>query len=275
MTKKIAFILTLFLIATLGVSLQTQASSSSNYVIFRANISPMYIMNTTAPIRVIAIPFVNNKPLYATIQIHINVTGINVNYSYSNIVNVHTGAPQTIYLPSMKGGHYGIIIYAEYSGVKSHIINQDFAVVPAPLPYSLYFDNDGSEIHFTSKVLNATGKIDPNVTFRLEIYLWDGSGQSLVSVYQNVTNLTLEVPPNWKTGILIVDVVDQYGWRNGMSINLQDFQFQGYPVEYDYQQTHRYPAAGRTVQWWIEVILIVIISLYIGKRVFGDGGTEE
>ena len=273
MSPKIALIFAIFLACTLGFSTQIQASS--NYVIFRANISPMYIQNSTAPIQVLAIPFENNKPVYANVEIHINIQGLNVNYSYENIIPITTGRSENIYLPAMQQGHYFIVVYAEYRGIKSQIIREDFGVVPAPLPYELYFSNDGSEIHFKSKVLNETGQIDPNTTFRLEIWLWDGSEQSLVNVYQNITNLTMEVPPNWRTGILIVDVIDQYGWRNGMSINLQKFQFQGYPVQYDYQQTHRYPAAGRTWQWYLGVIIIVLILLYAGKRVLGDGGYAE
>ena len=275
MTLRATLTLLLFLACTLGFSSQIQASNASNYVIFRANISPMYIMNASAPIQVLAIPFENNKPVYADVEIHINIQGLNVNYSYENIIPITTGRSENIYLPAMQQGHYFIVVYAEYRGIKSQIIREDFAVVPAPVPYELYFSNDGSEIHFTSKVTNSTGQIDPNVTFRLEIWLWDGSQQSLVSVYQNVTNLTLEVPPNWRTGILIVDVIDRYGWRNGMNINLQAFQFQGYPVQYDYQQSHRYPAAGRTWQWYVVVIILVLVLLYIGKRVLGDGGYAE
>lgn len=276
MSHKIAFILLIFFALTLGFSPQISASSGSgNFVIFRANISPMYIMNVSAPIQVMAIPFVANKPVYATVQIHVVITGINVKYNYSQIIPLNTGVQQTIYLPAMQQGHYGIVTWAEYRGVKSKVISEDFGVVPAPLPYECYFDNDGSKIHFKSKVTNATGQIDPNFKFRLEIYLWDGDQQSLVSVYTNVTNLTINVPPNWRTGILIVDVVDQYGWRNGMSINLQEFQFSGYPVEYDYQQTHRYPAAGRTWTWYLGVLIVALILAAIGKRVLGNGGNGE
>ncbi len=275
MTRKFALFLTLFFAVTLGFSPQTQASNGSNFVVFRANISPMYIMNVSAPIQVLAIPFQSNKPVYATLQIHVKIQGINVNYSYDQIFPIRTGVQQTIYLPAMQQGHYAIVTWAEYKGIKSKIISEDFGVVPAPLPYECYFSNDGSKIHFKSKVLNSTGQIDPNTTFRLEIYLWDGSQQSLVSVYNNVTNLTINVSPNWRTGILIVDVVDQYGWRNGMSINLQAFQFQGYPVEYDYQQAHRYPAAGRSWTWYLGVVIIALILAVIGKRVLGNGGSGE
>ena len=272
--RKIALILLVFLACTLGFSAQTHASVGSDYVVFRANISPMYIVNATAPVRVIAIPFENNKPVYADLSIHIAIHGLNVNYTFTNTVTVQTGRTENIYLPPMREGHYDIQIYAEYRSIKSRVVDQDFGVVPAPRPYELYFTNDGSEIHFSSLVTNETGELDPNVTFRLEIYRWDGSQQSLVSVYQNITNITISVPQNWRSGILIVDVIDEYGWRNGMSINLQEFQFQGYPVEYDYEQAHRYPAAGRSWWWYFGVIFIVLFLAWIGKRVI-EGGSDN
>ena len=275
MKPKIAFIVLLFFIVSLGFSSQIDASGSSDYVIFRANISPMYIMNSTAPIQVLAIPFKNNKPVYATVQIHINIQGINVNYTYNQVIPVEAGMKKTIYLPAMNGGHYDIILYAQYMGIKSRVVDQDFGVVPAPLPYELTFNNDGSQIIFKSKVLNATGQIDPTTTFRLEIYLWDGNTQNLVNIYQNITKITINVPRSWRHGILIVDVIDKYGWHNGMGINLQEFQLQGFPVEYDYEQSRRYPAAGHNWLWYFGVAFIALVLLYIGKRVMEGGRNAE
>ncbi len=265
MSHKIGLIVLLFFMFTLGFSSQIHASvGSGNFVVFRANISPMYIQNTSAPIQVMAIPFQSNKPIYATLQIHVLIKGMNVNYNYSQTINVQTGIQQTIYLPAMKQGHYFISTWATWKGIKSQVISEDFGVAPPPEPYEVGFTNDGSQIYFKSKVLNSTGDIDPNVQFRLEIFLWDGNQESLVSVYNNVTNLTINVPPNWKTGILIVDVVDRYGWINGMSINLQNFQFQGYPVQYDYHQRERYPLAGYSWGWYLTAALGSAFALVIG-----------
>lgn len=272
MRHNIALILSLFLLITLGVLVQffpsVQAESSKNdYVIFRANSGAMYMMNATAPVAVLAIPFHDNRPIYATVNIHVSIKGLNVNYTFNSTYQVRSGIPKTIYLPAMNEGHYRIIMYAEYKGIVSNVVDQDFAVVPAPLPYEITFTNDGSQIIFKSNVLNATGKIDPKKPFHIEIYLWDGNQQSLVATYSNVTNLTINVPDSWKTGILIVDVVDIYGWVNGMSIDLAHMQFQGYPLEYDYYQTRRFPLAGYSITWYIVILLIAAIMLYIGKRV--------
>jgi len=265
MRHKIGLILLLFFAFTLGFSGQIHASvGSGDFVVYRANISPMYIQNTSAPIQVMAIPFQNNKPVYATLAIHVQIKGMNVKYNYTQIINIQTGVTQTIYLPAMKQGHYFITTWATWKGIKSQVISEDFGVSPPPEPYIVGFTNDGSQIYFKSKVLNSTGQIDPNVTFRLEIYLWDGNQQSLVSVYNNVTNLTINVPPNWRTGILIVDVVDRYGWVNGMSINLENFQFSGYPVQYDYHQRQRYPLAGYDWGWYLTAVIGTIFAIVLG-----------
>ncbi|AGB04083.1 hypothetical protein AciM339_0218 [Aciduliprofundum sp. MAR08-339] len=274
MSKRTTLILLIFLAVTLGFSPQIHASSGS-YVVFRANVSPMYIMNVSAPIHVIAIPFHDNKPIYGNLQLYIMINGINVNYTYKTTIQIPPGRQNTIYLPAMAEGHYNITLYTDYNGIKSMIIKEDFAVVPAPLPYELTFSNDGSKIIFKSKVLNQTGQIDPNTTFRLEIYVWDGIQENLVDVFTNVTNLTINVPASWKTGILIVDVVDQYGWRNGMSVDLAHFQFQGYPAEYDYEQIHRYPLAGRSWPWYVGVLIFILVMLTVAKRWLGDGGSGE
>lgn len=261
MKKIIALTYIFFLLFTLGVATQSHASvmssSSGSYVIFRANIPPMFIKNSSSPIQLLAIPFHDNKPVYASVIIHIEITGLNVNYHQNKTTSVFSGRPEMVYLNPMDEGHYDMKLWATWNGMKSKVVDQDFGVSPAPEPYELYFNQDGSEIHFKSRVLNSTGQIDPNVTFHLEIWLWNGVQQTLVESYGNVTNLTISVPQSWKSGILIVDVVDRYGWRNGMSINLANFQFEGVPVQYDYHYAQREPFASR--QLWYAVVAIAVI----------------
>ncbi len=271
MSPKIALIFSIFLSISLGFTGQIHASVGSDtgdYVIFRVNIPPMFIMNTSSPIQVLAIPFHDNKPVYASVDVHIEISGLNVEYNRSMTISVYSGRAQIIYLDPMQEGHYGIKLWAVWHGIQSRDVDQDFGVSPAPEPYELYFDQDGSHIHFKSKVLNSTGYIDPNVTFRIEIYLWDGSKQSLVSSY-DVTNLTIKVPASWKMGILVVDVVDRYGWRNGMSIDLAHFQFEGIPVQYDYHYTQREPFASRQI-WYVVIVIFVILGIaYFFRRWYG------
>lgn len=249
--------------------------ASGEYVIFRAWVSPMYIRNVSAPIKVMAIPFSNNKPLSDMVKISYMIEGLNVNYSYNGTINIHSGRTAIIYLPEMDLGHYFISMYAEYRGVKSRKVEQDFAVSPAPDPYDLYFTPDGSEIHFESLVLNETGEIDPKVTFRLEIYQYEhGIGESLVTTYDGVTNITIKVQESWKTGILIVEVVDRWGWRNGMSIDLAHFRFVGVPVQYDYQYYNREPFASRQPLMIGITIVVILFIIWLMNRVRWkiDGG---
>ena len=194
-----------------------------------------------------------------------------MNYHTNRTISVYAGRQRTVYLDPMQEGHYDIKLYAEWHGLRSKIVDQDFGVSPAPEPYELYFDDDGSHIHFKSKVLNSTGQIDPDVPFRLEIYLWDGSKQTLVASYNNVTILDITVPQSWKGGILIVDVIDKYGWRNGMSINLNNFQFEGYPVEYDYQYMHREPFASRQIWYEAVALIIILVIAYYARRWYSGG----
>ena len=246
--------------------ISTPTKANGDYVIFRADIPPMFIKNASSPVKVLAIPFEDNKPVYASVTIHIIVSGLNIHYTLNKSVSIYTGRGKIIYLNPMQEGHYNIKLWATWDGVQSITVNQDFAVSPAPEPYELYFDQDGSHIHFKSKVLNSTGQIDPNVTFHIEIWLWDGSQESLVQTYNNVTNLTITVPPSWKSGILIVDVVDRFGWRNGMTINLANFQFDGVPVQYDYHYAQREPFASRHL-WYAGAALftILVIAFYIRR----------
>ncbi|NPA74781.1 MAG: hypothetical protein GXO25_01705 [Euryarchaeota archaeon] len=240
-------------------------------MIFRANIPPMFILNSSAPIQVLAIPFESNKPISATVTIHIQIQGINVRYNFTDAVNILSGQGKEIYLPAInRTGHYNMILYADYHGLLSRKVNQDFAVCPAPRPYQLYFDPDGSHIHFKSLVLNATGHIDPNVTFTIQIYCWNGQQQSLVATYRHITNITIPVPESWKTGILIVNVIDEYGWVNGMTINLAAFQFQGAPVQYDYHYAQREPFASRQL-WYLVAAVVVILGIAYGIRRWYDG----
>ncbi len=262
MKKIIALTYIFFLLFTVGVATQIHALGSSNYVIFRANIAPLYIENESVVIQVLSIPFENNKPVGESSTVHIILTGINVQYNYSQEFSVHSGRSKTLYLPALKEGHYNIQLWAEWRGERSYKVQQDIGVTKAPIPYSLAFSDDGSYIKFTSLKLNKTGVPDPNFPFRLEIYQFThGAGESLVTTYTNITNITIHVPDNWKTGILYVEVVDVYGWRNSATINLAEMQFQGVPVSYDYHYMQREPFASRYTYIVIFVLVGLIISI--------------
>ncbi len=262
MTRKVVLIYTIFLLCTLGISTQTTASIASNYVIFRANISPLYIENESVIIQVVAIPFSNNKPIGESCTVHVSMRGINVNYSFVQDYTVRAGKSETLYLPALREGHYDITLYASWNGILSKVVDQDFGVTKAPIPYSLSFTDDGSKIIFTSLKLNDTGQPDPRYPFRLEIYQYThGAGESLVMTYTNVTNITITVPESWKNGILYVEVVDIYGWRNSATINLAAMQFQGIPLSYDYDYAQREPFRSREPAYIVLSLALIFVAV--------------
>ncbi len=267
MPRKIAFILCIFFFVTLGFASQIHASVSSmsgDYVIFRANISPLYIENESVVIQVMAVPFQGNKPVGETSTVHITITGVNVLYHYSEDYSVGSGRYETLYLPALKEGHYDMTLYAEWHGIRSKLVDQDFGVTKAPVPYSLSFSDDGSVIYFTSLQLNSTGQPDPHFPFTLEIYEFvHGEGESLVITYKNITQITIHVPNEWKRGILYVEVVDCWGWHNSATIDLAKMQFQGIPVSYDYMYTQQEPFASRRPSYIIATAIAIIIVIVL------------
>ena len=270
MNPRIGLILSIFFMFTLGLTAQVQASVGStdgDFVIFRANISPLYIENESVIIQVLAIPFQGNKPTGESSTVHVQIAGINVKYNYSQQFTVHSGRAETLYLPALAEGHYDILLYAECRGIKSKVVDQDIGVTNAPVPYSLIITLDGSKIVFRSERLNETGYPDPKYPFTLQIYTYThGSGESLVATYTNITNITIKVPDSWKTGILYVEVVDVFGWHNGMSIDLARMQFSGIPVSYDYLIQEREPYKSWAPAHIFLALIIFIVPFYLLVR---------
>jgi hypothetical protein len=245
------------------IFMSSALAAGDDFVVFRAEISPLYIENASAPVRVLAIPWQDNKPTSGQLTVRWEVRGLNVNYSASGELAVRAGKSTILYLPPMRTGHYSVKLWAEWNGVKSWPVDQDFGVSPAPVPYTLSISQDGSTITFRSLMLNETGEPDPDFPFRLEIYVYQtGAGEALVAAYEGITNLTLEVPDEWRVGILIVDVIDVFGWRNGMGIDLSAFRFSGTPLMYDYQYEVREPFASRQI-WYVGGAFALILVMYV------------
>jgi len=269
---RVVLIFLLILIITPGVLAQIDPSVGTSYVIFRAKISPLYIENESVIIQVMAIPFRDNKPVAESCTVNVSIEGLNVNYSYVAVFMVHAGRAETLYLPALREGHYNIVIYAEWRGIRSKKMDQDFGVTKPPIPYYLSFSDDGSLIIFESLKLNESGVPDPKYPFRLEIYRYEhGSGEALIATYSNVTNITIHVPSSWKRGILYVEVIDVWGWRNSATINLAAMQFQGIPVSYDYEYAEREPFASRR-PILIVIMIVLMITAIVGLRWWWNAG---
>ncbi len=241
-------------------------ASASNYIIIRTNVNPMYIEGDPIRIQVFILVFRNNKPTDETAEIIIKISGIGINYSYEEHVTIRGGRRYTISLPSLKEGHYYISIQAIKGNMKSQKIKVEFGVTKAPIPYSIHFSPDGSKLYFTSLKLNQTGVPDPDYPFTLYIYASShGTGEVLIRTIKNVTKLTLSIPSSWRSGTLIVDVVDIYGWRNSATMDLSTFSFEGIPAMYDYEYMLKEPFKSRTLQRAATafIILIILIILFI------------
>ncbi len=272
MSPKIALIFSIFLAVSLGFSGQIHGSvGSGDYVIFRAIISPLYIENESVIIQVLAVPFQDNKPVGETCTVYVKISGLNTNYNYSQQYTVHSGRAETLYLPALKEGHYDMNLYAAWNGLPSRNVDQDFGVTKPPVPYSLSFSEDGSYIRFKSLKLNSTGVPDPDYPFKLEIYEYvHGSGESLITTYKDITNITIYVPENWRAGILYVEVIDCWGWRNSATINLAQMQFQGIPLSYDYHYTQREPFASRMPYYIIISLILLVLAIWAIRRWFNE-----
>ena len=240
----------------------TQADSG-DYIIFRAKASPFYIENETIQIQFYAVVFRDNKPTNENCDVHIEIQGLNINESYNTTMNIRGGKIATKYLPGMLEGHYKITLFAEKDGITSEEIKQDFGVTKPPVPYTCFFDGDGSHIYFKSEKLNETGEIDPDFPFTLYIYVYQhGTGETLVQTVTNVTKIKITVSEEWKNGIVYVDVVDCWGWRNSATMDFQNMQFEGTPLSYDYLYELREPYKSR--QWlWVGSVMIIMIAVLI------------
>lgn len=252
------------LLPILGVA----TAGAGDYIIFRAVIPPLFIENTTAPIQVMAIYFQADKPQSVELTVRYEITGLNVQYQSRGETALMSGRQVMIYLDPMSKGHYSIKLWAEYKGLKSRIINQDFGVTPPPVPYEAYFTDDGSAFYFRSLLLNETGQPDPEKPFTLNVFLYrTGMGESLVTSFHNVTELNLTIPEEWKTGILIIDIEDAYGWHNGMKIDLSNMIFAGAPIQYDYAYMTREPIASRSWWWGLTALMAIVFLALVYRRI--------
>ena len=246
-------------------------AESGDYIVFRAQIAEMYIENSTAPIRVRAIYYASNSiPQSVDIEIPYIVTGPD-GYNLEGSITVRSGQDTVINLPPMRKGHYHIDIHAEAKGISSERLRQDFAVSPAPVPYELSLTDDGKHLFFISKQLNETGQPDPDFPFTIEIYSYRlHAGESLVTRYSNITKLNIEIPLEYRHGIITIDVIDRWGWRNGNSVDIGNSIFSGYPLQYDYDYQLREPYKSRTPVYFTLALFLIaffyILAIAIRRR---------
>ena len=239
------------------------SAGGGNYIIMRANVNPLYIEGESIFIQAFILVFKNNKPTDESATLHIKIQGLNVNYSYSEETILRGGKRESIYLPALQEGHYKITLYAEKGTLKSRTFTFDFGVSKPPVPYSAEFSPGGSKFYFKSLKLTENGTIDPNYPFTLKFYsMQHGGGETLVRTITNVTELTMKIPESWRHGILIVEVIDKWGWKNSATMDLSSFSFTGIPLMYDYEYALREPFRSHHWKYIIVSILIFLLIMF-------------
>lgn len=256
-----ASILALLLVSAFPMPVYA-ASTPVNGIIFSVDVSEMYIENQPIPVQVQALYFQDSVPQSTAITIYASVTNVTSGQSFNFTFNVSSGVPQSIYLKSLPIGEYSFQAYAYAMGQSSKEANLEFLVAPPPVPYSASFVSGGL-FSFHSNMLNKTGHYNLNYTFTLNVYYqYPGGTAEEVSSYRNVTNLTLKFPDDGQ--IVVVNVIDRYGWLNGMSINPPAGIFSGPPYSYDFNIVNQEPFSSVYVANFIpDVIAVFFLALVI------------
>ena len=277
MRRALKLSLTLFLLlSVLYFPANNAQAQGGDYIILRAFAQPYYIENQSMQLQFYIVIFRDGKPTNENGNVHIDISGMNVNATYHTVLNIRGGRRINQFLPGLPEGHYQIEIYAEKDGITSEPIKQDFGVTKPPIPYECFFNNDGSKIYFESLQLNKTGNIDSNYTFTLYVYVYQhGTGETLVRTLTNTTKAVITISGEWKQGIVYVDVVDMWGWRNSASADFQHMQFEGIPISYDYLYTEREPYQSRSWMSVLSAFIVLAAALYLIYRLSRRGEKYE
>jgi len=264
---KLFIIFMLILASFMPVLTISTASSINNGVIFRANVNEMYIENQPMPVQIQALYFQNSIPQMTSVEISITLTNLSSNQQVQQNFNVSSGVMQTIYMQGLPPGEYSFTAEATAMGYSSPEFSEQFLVAPPPVPYSAVFEN-GGYFSFHSDVLNATGHYNKNYTFTILVYYEYVGGQAqLMNEYTNVTNISLSFPNDGQ--IVVINIIDRYGWINGMNINPAQGIFVGTPYIYNFNVQGQQPFASIYVSNFIYdaiVILIIMILLIVVVR---------
>lgn len=266
MTKAVVLLL-LCLLVVIAIP-STAHASSINGIIFRANVNEMYIEGQPIPVQVQALYFQNSVPQSTSIEVFVTVTNLTSDRSSSSTFNVSSGVPQFIYLASLPVGEYSFQAYSSALGQSSQETNLEFLVAPPPVPYTASFVSGGL-FSFHSNMLNRTKAYNVNYTFTVNVYYqYPGGSAEQVGSYQNVTNLTLRFPDDGQ--IVVINVIDRYGWLNGMNINPSAGVFSGAPYSYDFNIVNQAPFsaiyAGNFIPVVIAIAILTLFMLFVYRR---------
>jgi len=254
---KSAAVVIFLLIIILGTVPMMAHGSTVNGVILRVNVNEMYIEDQPIPVQVEALYFVNSVPQSTSITLDVTVQNLSSSVSFSSVYNVSSGIPTFIYLRQLPVGIYSFTAYASALGETSQQTDMEFLVAPPPVPYVASFVSGGL-FSFHSNMLNKTGHYNVNYTFTLDVYYqYPGGAAELVESYSNITNMTIRFPDEGQT--VVINVIDRYGWLNGMNINPSEGVFSGMPYSYDFNIVNQAPFSSVYAVNFIPVIIAVAI----------------
>ena len=257
-------------------------AAKGDFIILRCDVNPLYIENESVFIRAFVLVFRDGRPTDEGATLQVEIQGLNTEYSYSKKIDIKGGRRTTVSLPALKEGHYRIKITAVSGGMKSQTASFEFGVSKPPVPYRVYFNQDGSKVHFVSMKLNETGQPDPKYPFTIKIwYSQYGEDAVLIKTIHNVTEITIDIPSSIRRslGIVYVDVIDCYGWKNSASMDMQNFYFTGMPISYAYGYRYMEPFKSRL---WHQalialfiILIIIVLIFFIARKAGGEKyGTE-
>jgi len=266
----------LLVVALLVVDLYPgEASGEGEYIVFSADIPILWISNTSMVFNVEAIYFSNNKPsdTRPMLEYSISRVGNNSVLEYGG-VSINPGVSYPVEVQGLEEGHYSIVLSVSVGNISSGLQKTDFGVSPAPLPYRVDISLSGDFLAFNSQVYNSSGGVDLNTSFSVEVWRWSIYGDKMrVRVWNNITRLSFNVPDSWKSGILVIDIIDVNGWRNGNSIDFSQSIYTGYPLIYDFEPYDKEPLASNNILSAGGRVLLVVgilsILVYFKRRIGG------
>ncbi len=224
----------LLLLSTVFVYSASAQSTSEEYLVLRSRTRTLYIANESLTIKVKP-TLVREKPTTESVNIHIDIKGLNNNVSRETTFSAKSQTVQTRSLQSLPKGHYRIIIFAEKGDLQSQKSREEFGVFRAPVPYHISFRPGGTAIDFHSKKINKTGHLDPRYNFTLKIYRYQPLvAEDLIRTVKGVVDITIEVKESWRDGVILVNVHGPHGWINSMNMQGDSLQMQNPPERYNY-----------------------------------------
>lgn len=244
-------ILVVFLI--FFVVCRTASAGGIDFATLRVSVPDIWLENVSVPVRYRVGVYSHHIGVSTTVVLSVEVSGP---VSWAGSYEVLSFRPGEVRIPPLPRGYYEVRVSAEGLSYMFRMV-----IAPPPVPYESAFSPDGSTYVFRSKklVMNGT-KPDPRFPFTLYFTVYvPGSGEFLAMVKENVTELEMEIPEEWKRGIVMVDVVDVYGWRNSKGMDLSKGILGSGPDAYDYLALREPPRA-----WARPEVLLAAAVAFVG-----------